>query len=99
MAVPLFCASLAMSLDGFIAREDGGVDWLNDYFTPEIDWEAFSKRFGAVVVGRKTFDQSIARGIPLGGDQPAVVLTHQPLQETPNVSVQRAACGPARFLE
>ncbi len=72
---PIFRASLAMSLDGYIADANGDVDWLNDYFSPELDWEAFAGRFGATVVGRRTHDASVKKGIPVGGDG-YVVLTH-----------------------
>jgi len=32
----LFRAYLALSLDGFIADADGGVEWLEPYFSPEV---------------------------------------------------------------
>jgi dihydrofolate reductase len=51
-------ASLAVSADGFIARKDGGVDWLDrprpkgeDYGMGE-----FWKSIDTIVLGRKTYD-------------------------------------------
>lgn len=46
--------SVAMSLDGYIAREDGSYDWIPD--EPGIDWGAFMSRFDTVLMGRKTYD-------------------------------------------
>ncbi|MBV6457885.1 MAG: putative protein YyaP [Fimbriimonadaceae bacterium] len=73
-----------MSVDGFIANAEGGMKWLEPYHTPEIDWAAFMSRFGAVIVGRRTFDEAVANGMPLGQGMPTVVVTHRPL-ETPGV--------------
>jgi dihydrofolate reductase len=52
--------SVAVSLDGYIADEDGGVDWLNPYFSPEMDMSGFMSRVGAVVVGRRTYEEAMA---------------------------------------
>ncbi len=52
---------IAQSIDGFIAGEDGGVDWLNKYLTPEEDYgyKEFYASLGAVITGSKTFEQSV----------------------------------------
>lgn len=68
-----------MSLDGYIANEEGGMKWLEPFHTPEFDWGAFMSRFGAVIVGRRTFDEAIENGIPLGQGMPTVVVTRRPL--------------------
>lgn len=67
-------ASLAVSLDGYIAAPDGSVDWLNPFFDGlDLDFGKFMNEFGAVIMGRKTFDHS-----PMKGGNP-YVLTHQTL--------------------
>lgn len=76
---PLFRAALAVSLDGYIADSKGSVDWLNAYFSREIDFMAFANTIGITVCGRKTFDISLSQGH--GGGGRAVVLTHRPLKK------------------
>ena len=49
---------IATSLDGFIARRDGGIDWLSIVETPGEDY-GYAKFFddvGALILGRRTYD-------------------------------------------
>jgi dihydrofolate reductase len=51
---------IASSLDGFIAREDGSIDWLftdNDY-----GYQEFYQSVDAVIMGRKTFEKGLELG-------------------------------------
>jgi dihydrofolate reductase len=50
---------MAISLNGFIAREDGDEDWL-----PSEGWDEFlelAKRLDNIVMGRETYEQVTAR--------------------------------------
>lgn len=52
---------IATSLDGFIAKTDGSVDWLNEFHStlPEGDdggFHEFMASVDALVMGRKTFE-------------------------------------------
>jgi dihydrofolate reductase len=52
----VFCG---VSLDGFIARPDGGLDWLEGDGSAEAGdhgYEAFMTTIDAIVMGRNTFD-------------------------------------------
>jgi dihydrofolate reductase len=48
---------IGTSLDGFIARDDGGIDWLVKFEKPvRKDYEKFIRKIDAVVMGRGTFE-------------------------------------------
>lgn len=81
--VPQVRAALAVSLDGFIADVDGGVAWLNPFFSPELDFAGFMKTIGAIVMGRKTYDDAMKLGGLGGFETLAVVLTHRVLRKPP----------------
>ena len=56
---------VAISLDGFLAREDGAVDWLSNYTEPletPYDYEPFYQTVSALVMGRKTYDTVLSFG-------------------------------------
>ncbi|WP_071796414.1 dihydrofolate reductase family protein [Natronohydrobacter thiooxidans] len=51
---------IATSLDGFIARADGDIEWLVGRPTPEgedFGYAAFIAGIGAIVMGRQSFDK------------------------------------------
>jgi dihydrofolate reductase len=84
---------MAASLDGFVARRDGRVDWLEtaDEFaggeTMAPEWvAAFLKSIDCYVMGSRTYETALgfeARGLGwVYGDKPAFVLTHRPLPRT-----------------
>jgi len=84
---------MAASLDGFIARKDGRVDWLetSDEFVsgesldPEFV-EAFLKTIDCYVMGSRTYETALnfeAKGLGWSyGDKPTFVLTSRNLPRT-----------------
>jgi dihydrofolate reductase len=84
---------MAASLDGFIARKDGGVDWMevSDEFAggenldPEFV-EAFLKTIDCYVMGSRTYETALsfeAKGLGWAyGDKPTFVLTSRDLPRT-----------------
>ena len=52
----LCCVFIATSVDGFIARRDGSLDWLPPGGGEEHGYTAFIATVDAVVMGRGTFD-------------------------------------------
>jgi len=55
---PSFSVFIATSLDGCIARPDGGIDWLDPFTTPGEDYgyAAFSASIDTHLLGRATYD-------------------------------------------
>ncbi len=69
---------VGISLDGYIAAPDGGVDWLNPYGDARAGFAPFIKTIGSTIMGRGTYDFAVARGYGDFGDMPAYVVTHRP---------------------
>jgi dihydrofolate reductase len=84
---------MAASLDGFIARKDGRVDWLEtsdtfeggDTMAPEFV-EEFLKTIDCYVMGSRTYETALdfeAKGLGWAyGDKPTFVLTSRELRKT-----------------
>lgn len=70
----------AASADGFIARRDGSVDWLDRFNAPELGYESFLARVGAVVLGRATYEQALAFGPWPYAPRPGLVVTSSAVQ-------------------
>src|SRR5687768_12176817 len=70
---------IGTSLDGFIARADGGIDWLDSQ--PELEgedygYDAFMNTIDAIVMGRNTFEKVLGFGHwPYA--EPVIVLTNR----------------------
>jgi len=56
---------IATSLDGFIAKPDGSLDWLSMVETPGEDYgyAAFDSTTDTVIMGRKTYEKVLSFGI------------------------------------
>lgn len=90
---PRVTIHMVASLDGFIARTDGRVDWLEtgdhfeggDTMAPEFI-EAFLETIDCYVMGSRTYETALAfeaRGLGWAyGDKPTFVLTSRQLRKT-----------------
>jgi dihydrofolate reductase len=94
---------IATSLDGFIARTNGDVDWLGG---PAEDGEDFGfARFfdsvDALVMGRNTFEMVQSFGEWPYGSKPVFVLTSRTLELPGNVAkhVEPMSCSPEELVE
>ena len=67
-------ASLAVTLDGYVCRTDGSVDYLEDYPIEEFDFDAFADSIGALIMGSTSYLQAVEWGW-MWGDRPTMVLT------------------------
>ncbi|EMI56844.1 dihydrofolate reductase family protein [Rhodopirellula sallentina] len=73
---------IATSLDGFIARSDGSLDWLDqaNAMVPEGEdcgYQAFMGSVDVLVMGRKTYEKVRTFGEWPYGDQRVVVLSRK----------------------
>ena len=64
---------IASSLDGYIARSDGSVDWLPE--NTASGYERFIKSIDTVVMGKKTYDQVLTFGDYLYKNKKSYVFT------------------------
>jgi dihydrofolate reductase len=83
---------VATSLDGFIADQDGSVDWLAPYDASLYGYDNFLDGVGALIMGRRTFELIHAVGDWPYRGKPAFVIASQPLGRTP-VGVTAATRG------
>jgi dihydrofolate reductase len=80
---PRVSVYIATSLDGFIARTDGGLDWLEAQPAPageDFGYAAFFATVDALVMGRSTFDQVLRFDAWPYADRLVCVLTSRPLE-------------------
>src|SRR5262245_50340320 len=78
------------SADGFIARPDGGIEWLTSRPKPAdfYGMNAFSASIDAKILGRKSFDKSLALGARFGGKITHYVFSTQPSKAAPPPGVE-----------
>ena len=77
---------IACSLDGYIARSDGSVDWL--FTDQDYGYTGFLGSVDTVVMGRKTYDQVLTFGpYPYSG-KTGYVVSRSPGTRMSSSSVQ-----------
>lgn len=72
---------VAASVDGFIAPEDGSLDWLAPFSNGAEDhgYAAFYATVDALVVGSRTYEQMLSFGGWPHPDRPVTVMSSRPL--------------------
>lgn len=75
---------VGISLDGYIAGPDGGVDWLEPYGDARAGFAPFFKTISACIMGRTTYDHAVQKHgesalVEYGGGMTSYVVTHRPL--------------------
>lgn len=66
---------IATSLDGYIARLDGGLDWLPGADCEPHGYEEFMASVDAMVIGRHTYETVLGFGGWAYGNKPVIVLS------------------------
>jgi dihydrofolate reductase len=100
---------LGISLDGYIARKSGAVDWLSMDW--DYDWTAFFKTIDVVLMGRKSWDVALGMNSgkkskskskaksanPYGGMETYVF--SQTLKDSGVEGVEIISCDLKKFIE
>jgi dihydrofolate reductase len=74
---------IATSLDGFIARPDGGLDWLPPNGGEPHGYTEFIATVDAIVIGRNTFDKVLTFDAWPYDKKQVIVLSTRPLDVLP----------------
>jgi dihydrofolate reductase len=83
---------LGISLDGYIARLDGSVDFL--FMPKDYSMAEFFRSVDAAIMGRKTYDASLAMGGSFGVSMPAYVFSRsQPPGRRNGVTFVNRSCA------
>jgi dihydrofolate reductase len=88
---------IATSLDGYIARENGELDWLDaaQATVPEgedLGYYKFMETVDVLVMGRKTYEKVLSFGMWPYEDSPVIVLSSNKI-EIPNDLVKSVSCS------
>ena len=92
---------IATSLDGFIARENGDLDWLPvpERGGEDYGYAAFMKSIDALVIGRNTYEKALSFGGWPYGKTRVVVLTTRPLGKLPvGANIEAESGEPAEIV-
>jgi dihydrofolate reductase len=92
---------IATSLDGFIARSDGRLDWLPEGGGEPHGYTEFMASVDALVIGRKTFETVLSFPEWPYGAKPVVVLSSSPatLEAPPGAMCSFMAATPAEVID
>lgn len=87
------------SLDGFIARPDGGLDWLPADNVEPHGYEELMASVDALVIGRNTFEIVLGFGGWAYGDKQVFVLSSGVIDRAPEgASVEHLSGEPAEIV-
>jgi dihydrofolate reductase len=81
---PQLSVFIATSLDGYIARPDGSIDWLTNSNEPipegeDCGYAAFMNSIDTLIMGRNTYEKVLSFGDWPYGDKPVIVLSSRKL--------------------
>lgn len=75
--MPAFIMYTACSIDGFIAREDGSIDWLSRWDPAAARYGEFFRTIDGLIMGAKTYDQILNTGKWPYDHKPCLVLSNR----------------------
>lgn len=96
---------IATSLDGFIARENGDLDWLSgadiEGSGEDYGFHEFMDSVDILVMGRKTFEKVVSSDEWLYGNKQVIVLSSRPVQIPSDLAgtVESQSCTPTELVK
>jgi dihydrofolate reductase len=80
---------IAASLDGFIARRDGDISWLDKYQVGSEDYgyADFYHAIGACIMGAKTYEKALTLTGGIDNKMPTYVVTNRQLPVPPGADI------------
>jgi len=97
---------IAISLDGFIAREDGSIDWLMEAnktvpVGEDCGYAAFMSSVDVLIMGRNTYEQVAGfEPWPYEGKRVVVLSTREiDFRQGPNIQLERSSETPKELLK
>jgi dihydrofolate reductase len=97
---------IATSLDGFIARDDGELDWLDSANTrvpkgEDLGYQAFIGSVDTLIMGRKTYEKVLSFGLWPYDQMPVVVLSRDKISFPSNLpdGVTQSSESPQDLLD
>jgi dihydrofolate reductase len=89
--------TVASSLDNFIAREDGSVDWLIMQGEHMEEFAEYSRAFDTVLMGRKTYEMAVSHGMTAYPGMQNYVFSRT-LKESPDTRVTIISKNASEFV-
>jgi dihydrofolate reductase len=91
---------VGISVDGFLARRNGDLDFLPSGDVEEHGYEAFVATVDAIVIGRGTFEKALEFEAWPYGERRVVVLSSRPLDlsRVPGKSVEQMSGPPVEIV-
>jgi dihydrofolate reductase len=98
-------AFIATSLDGFIARENGDLDWLpvpgEGGSTEDYGYKEFIDTVDVLVMGRNSFEKVLTFPEWPYGNKPVIILSHRSISIPKHLvkSVETMSCSPQELVK
>mgnify|MGYP000043960203 CR=1 FL=1 len=88
MKVTYYAAS---SIDGYIAKEDGDISWLDalNISMKETGYDGFFASVDGIVMGRNTYDMICSFGTWPYGDKPTWICSSRPVTPMKGMNLQK----------
>jgi len=85
---------VGVTIDGFLAREDGSFDYLSRFHDHDHGYSEFMGTIDTLVIGRETYETILGFEEWPYGDKRVIVLTHRPIEARHGETTHEGALAP-----